>query len=144
MEAVAARLLARPILQEYDASTVDELAMNPAEFGKLAARHNLVEIAEASRRETCRDRTRLYSIHFQYVCARFCSLDFELQEGKSVQFEGPCSRVSVAEACWVVATIQTIAITGSEYIGPARNAIGPRGPGFMAKQYTTNKTIQAR
>ena len=24
---------ARPILQEYDASTVDELAVNPAEFG---------------------------------------------------------------------------------------------------------------
>ncbi len=44
---VAARLLASPILQEYDASTV-ELNVHPAEFGKLAARHNLVEIAEAS------------------------------------------------------------------------------------------------
>ena len=46
-----ARLLARPILQEYDASTVDELGVNPAEFGNLAARHILVEIAEACRRE---------------------------------------------------------------------------------------------
>ena len=43
---------ARPILQEYDASTMNELAKNPAEFGKLAARHKLVEIAEASRRES--------------------------------------------------------------------------------------------
>ncbi len=51
MEAVAARLLASPILQEYDGSTVDEVAMHPAEFEKLAARHNLVEIAEACRRE---------------------------------------------------------------------------------------------
>ena len=33
---VAARLLARPILQEYDAFTV-ELAMNPAESGKLCS-----------------------------------------------------------------------------------------------------------
>ena len=48
---VAARLLARPILQEYDAYTVDELGMNSAEFGKLAARYNLVEIAEASWKE---------------------------------------------------------------------------------------------
>ncbi len=39
-----ARLLARPILQEYDASTVDLLTW-------IAARHNLVEIAEACRRE---------------------------------------------------------------------------------------------
>ncbi len=31
--------------------TVDELAMHPSEFGKLAARHNLVEIAEPRRRE---------------------------------------------------------------------------------------------
>ncbi len=29
-------LLARPILQEYDAFTVDEVAVNPAESGKLA------------------------------------------------------------------------------------------------------------
>ena len=42
--AVAARLLARPILQEYDAFTVDELTW-------IAARHNLVEIAEACRKE---------------------------------------------------------------------------------------------
>ncbi len=36
MEVVAARLLARSILHEYDASTVDELATNPAnQFGKL-------------------------------------------------------------------------------------------------------------
>ena len=48
--ASAARLLARPILQEYDAFTV-ELAVNPAEFGNLAARYNLVGIAEACRRE---------------------------------------------------------------------------------------------
>ncbi len=41
METTAARLLARPILQEFDAVTVDVRAMNPAEFGKLAARHNL-------------------------------------------------------------------------------------------------------
>ena len=51
MKAADARLLARPILQEYDAFTVDELAMNPAESGKLAARQNLVEIAEACWRE---------------------------------------------------------------------------------------------
>ncbi len=31
-------------------STVDEPAMNPAESSKLAARHNLVEIAEACRK----------------------------------------------------------------------------------------------
>ncbi len=43
-------LLVRPILQEYDAFTV-ELASHHAEFGKLAARHNFVEIAEACRRE---------------------------------------------------------------------------------------------
>ena len=43
--------MASPILQEYDASTVFGIAMNPAESGKLAARHNLVEIAEACRRE---------------------------------------------------------------------------------------------
>ena len=47
-----ARLLARSILQEYDAYTVEELATNPAEFENLAARHNLVEIAEACRRES--------------------------------------------------------------------------------------------
>ena len=36
MEAVAARLLASPILQEYDAFTVDELGVNPAnQFGNL-------------------------------------------------------------------------------------------------------------
>ena len=44
-------MLVRPILQEYDASTVDEAGRNPAESGKLAARHYLVEIAEACRRE---------------------------------------------------------------------------------------------
>ena len=32
-------------------STVNEPALNPAESGKLAARHNLVEIADACRRE---------------------------------------------------------------------------------------------
>ena len=31
-------------------STVEQV-MHPAEFGKLAARHNLVEIAEACRKE---------------------------------------------------------------------------------------------
>ena len=56
---VAARLLARPILQEYDASTVD-LGLNPAQFGKLAARYNLVEMAEAFRRN--RDIHRRWSI----------------------------------------------------------------------------------
>ena len=35
----------------YDRSTVDGLAMDPAEVENLAARHNLVEIAEACRRE---------------------------------------------------------------------------------------------
>ncbi len=44
-------MLARPILQEYDAFTVVELVVNPAEFGNLAARHNLVQIVEARRRE---------------------------------------------------------------------------------------------
>ena len=38
------------ILQEYDAPTI-ELGMNQAEFGNLAAKQNLVEIAEACRRE---------------------------------------------------------------------------------------------
>jgi len=42
--------LARPIPQEYDAFTVDVIGMHPAESGNLAARHNLVEIAEACRR----------------------------------------------------------------------------------------------
>ncbi len=32
-------------------STVDELAVHPAEFGKLVARHYLVEMAEACRKE---------------------------------------------------------------------------------------------
>ena len=50
VEVVAARLLTRPILQEYDAFTV-ELVLNPAEFGNLAVSHNLLEIAEACRRE---------------------------------------------------------------------------------------------
>ena len=44
-------LLAGPISQEHDAFTVNGLGMNPAEFGKLAASHNLVEIVEACRRE---------------------------------------------------------------------------------------------
>ena len=48
---VAARLLAMPILEEYDASTVELAAMNPAEFRNLGARHNLIEIAEACRKE---------------------------------------------------------------------------------------------
>ena len=42
MEVVAARLLASRILQEYDAFTVDKRTW-------IAARYNLVEIAEASR-----------------------------------------------------------------------------------------------
>ncbi len=41
VEVAAARLLAMPILQEYDAFTVDVLTW-------IAARHNLVEIAAAS------------------------------------------------------------------------------------------------
>ena len=54
-----ARLLARPILQEYDASTVEELGMNPAnhlvisltaDLG-ICKRHNFVEIAVACRKE---------------------------------------------------------------------------------------------
>ncbi len=44
--------MARAIRQEYDAFTVDELAMNPAESGKLAAGHNPVEIVEACRKES--------------------------------------------------------------------------------------------
>ena len=44
-------MLARLILLEYDASTV-ELALNPAEFGKLAFRYNLFEIAEAYWRDS--------------------------------------------------------------------------------------------
>jgi hypothetical protein len=36
-----------PILQEYDISII-ELVSHPAESGKLAARHNIVEIEEAS------------------------------------------------------------------------------------------------
>ena len=41
-----------PILQEYDAShSCSARPLHPAEFGNLAARHNLVEIAEACRRE---------------------------------------------------------------------------------------------
>ena len=52
MVVVTARLLARPIPQEYDASTVDEPTTHPAESGNLAAMHNLVEIAEACRRES--------------------------------------------------------------------------------------------
>ena len=51
VEIVTATLLARPILQEYDASTVEVAAMHPAEFGNLAARYNPVEIVEACRRE---------------------------------------------------------------------------------------------
>ena len=35
MEIVASRLLARPILQEYDAFTVDELAVNPASVQRV-------------------------------------------------------------------------------------------------------------
>ena len=51
LAASEAPVAARPILQEYDASTVDVLASHPAESGKLAAWYNLVEIAEASRKE---------------------------------------------------------------------------------------------
>ena len=43
-------MLARPILQEYDAFTV-ELAMHLADSRNLAARHNPVEIAEACLKE---------------------------------------------------------------------------------------------
>ncbi len=60
-------LLARPILQEYDLSTVDVLAVNHAEFGNLAARHNLVEVAEACRKESARSGTQpiaLSAIHY--------------------------------------------------------------------------------
>jgi|694.fasta_scaffold24614_8 hypothetical protein len=39
-----ARLLARPILQEYDASTV-ELATRPAEFGNLVGRTTKYSLA---------------------------------------------------------------------------------------------------
>ncbi len=38
---VDARFLASPILQEYDAFTVAEIAMHPAEFGNLANRITL-------------------------------------------------------------------------------------------------------
>ena len=44
-------LLASPIPQEYDVSTVEELAENPASVRNLAARHILVEITEACRKE---------------------------------------------------------------------------------------------
>ena len=53
-------VLARPILQEYDASTVDELAgILPTNSrislpGNLAARHYFLEIAEASWREAAK------------------------------------------------------------------------------------------
>ena len=50
-----------PILQEYDASTV-ELAMNPAEFENLAAKHNLVEIVEACRREANYTQKMFHSV----------------------------------------------------------------------------------
>jgi hypothetical protein len=43
----------RPFAVE-DIFTVDELVLNPAESGKLAARYNLVEIAEAYRREAAK------------------------------------------------------------------------------------------
>ncbi len=59
---------ARPILQEYDAFTVDELGVNPAEFGKLA-RHNPVKIVEACWRESdaCTREQRSYG-EIQDVC----------------------------------------------------------------------------
>jgi hypothetical protein len=38
MLAAREEVTARPILQEYDASTVEELVVNPAEFGNLAAK----------------------------------------------------------------------------------------------------------
>ena len=41
VEIVAARLLASPILQEYDAFTVEELGVHPAEFRKQANRTTL-------------------------------------------------------------------------------------------------------
>ena len=44
-------LAARPILQEYDAFTVVEASQDPAESGKLAARHNIVYTAKACWRE---------------------------------------------------------------------------------------------
>ena len=43
-------MLASPIPQEYDAFTVEQATLL-AEIGNLAARHNLVEIVEACRRE---------------------------------------------------------------------------------------------
>ena len=51
METTASRLLARPVLQEYDAFHSGGANRNPAESGNLAARHKLVKIAEACRKE---------------------------------------------------------------------------------------------
>ena len=44
---------------DYDASSVVEQAIRPAKFGKLAARHNVVEIAEACWKESARDSVHL-------------------------------------------------------------------------------------
>ncbi len=52
VEASDAWLLSRPILQEYDASTVVEVTVESCRIRKLAARRNLVEIAEACRKES--------------------------------------------------------------------------------------------
>ena len=85
-------MLARPILQEYDASTVVELAGTPpqsnlwkrqtlvaqltnleitltADLG-ICKRHNLVEIAEACRREAKYPQKMVHSVSIEPTNAR--------------------------------------------------------------------------
>ena len=54
MEVVAARLLARPILHEYDASTVDELAANPASVQSVEAAAASLHNGNKRRETACR------------------------------------------------------------------------------------------
>ena len=54
VEAPDARLLLGRSCRSTTLSTFDVQVVNPAEFGKLAARHNPVEVAEACRKEADR------------------------------------------------------------------------------------------
>ena len=87
VEVADARLLARPILQEYDAVTVEELVVNPAnQFGNLtdsgfgnmqAAQPCGNRRSEAERSGEIRQLSRLvFSSCILAATARKCQIDF--------------------------------------------------------------------
>jgi len=62
---VAARLLLGRFCWSTTLSTVDDVAMHPAEFGNLAATHHLVEIAEGSWKDGCLRKVMVIAEKYQ-------------------------------------------------------------------------------